>query len=168
MTINPPPPPIQPPAANPAPPVATSSIDWPKELVSALMAIAIVGLTLVLLAYMFFDPAGADSSNKTLWEHRSGVIQTCLALAGTVTGYYYGRIPAERAAASATQASAANAARADDAKVSKDQMVGQLKDLRTQLQTGNSPMGGGSVLTATPEDVRAAVSRRIEQIIGGG
>ena len=143
----------------------SSPIDWPKELVSALMAIAIVGLTLVLLGYMFFDPAGAD---KTLWEHRSGVIQTCLALAGTVTGYYYGRIPAERAAATATQASAANAARADDAKASKDQMVGQLKDLKTQLQLGSSPMGGGNAQGAVPDDVRSAVVRRIDQIIGGG
>ena len=139
----------------------TKSTDWPKELVAAMLAIAIVGLTLCLLWKMFNAP---DEPN---WEHRSSIVQVCLALAGTVTGYYFGRIPAERAAASANQASAANASRAADAVASRNQVLGQLKGIRTQLQPGGSPMGGGPNPSATVDEVRAEVVRRIDQILGG-
>ena len=47
--------------------------------------------------------------DSTLWQHQSAILQTAVGLAGTVPGYYFGRIPAERAAATAQHA--ANAAR---------------------------------------------------------
>ncbi|WP_143002950.1 hypothetical protein [Nitrosospira sp. Nsp1] len=158
-------PPVNPPEPNPLAPTVNNFVDWPKELVAALLAIAIVGMTLILLWNMFFSPAGVDPA---LWQHQSTVIQTCLALAGTVTGYYFGRIPAERAAASANQASTVNALRASDAIATKNNMLGQLKDLKTQLQPGGSPMGGSGRQNPTPDEVRAVVVWRIEQIIGGG
>jgi hypothetical protein len=144
-------------------PIPRTPVDWPKELIAASLAIAIVGVTLCLLWSMY---AKAPEKDKTAWEQRSQVIQVLLALAGTVTGYYFGRIPAERAAASANQAAAANASRANDAIAAKNQTIGQVKDLRTQLLSSGSPLGGGSSGGAA-EDVKAAVAMRLEQIVGG-
>ena len=144
-------------------PVPRTPVDWPKEVIAALLAISIVGLTLCLLWNMYTKAPEKDS---TAWEQRSQVIQILLALAGTVTGYYFGRIPAERAAASANQASAANAARANDAIAAKNQTIGQVRDLRTQLLSSASPMGGGG--GGGVDEIRTAVALRLEQISGGG
>lgn len=153
-----------PPPAVPTVPVPRPPADWPKEVIAALLAISIVGLTLCLLWSMY---AKAPEKDATAWEQRSQVIQILLALAGTVTGYYFGRIPAERAAASANQASAANAARANDAIAAKNQTVGQVRDLRTQLLSSGSPMGAGAGGGGV-DDFKAAVALRLEQISRGG
>jgi hypothetical protein len=144
-------------------PVAPSSADRPREVVAASVALGIIGVTLYFLLQMFFAPANID---PVLWQHQSSVLQICLALAGTVTGYYFGRIPAERAAASANQASAANAARANEATVAKNRVLAQVRDLHTEVVPSRSPLGG-SAPGAASEDVRTEVARRLEQILQG-
>ncbi len=137
--------------------------DWPKEVVAAVIALTIVGMTICFLCYMFFSPTGSDE--KT-WQRWMTVLQTSMALAGTVTGYYFGRIPAERAAATAMQASSANAARADDANNTKNRVLGQVRALRNQLDPGSSPMGGGGSGSDSAQ-VQAQIARQLNDILLG-
>ena len=74
-------------------------IDWMgvlKELVAATIGLAIVGSTL----YMAFDVFGSasDADKNLKFDRTKEILALLLGLAGTVVGYYFGRIPGERLA----------------------------------------------------------------------
>jgi len=167
------------PNAVPALPAATGSVLAPvpgsvaaapggnglKEWVAAFMSIMIVGATFYFMLKMFQQPGTVDG---TLWQHQSAILQIAIGLAGTVTGYYFGRIPAERAAANAQQA--ANSAQqglvqatgiAQQATASTVRIRTQVGALRTQLST---PLGGGSTEQDT-EGQRQYVAGRLDDIL---
>lgn len=163
-----PPQPPQIPAPVPAvvPPLVGSG-NWLKEYVAASLSIVIVGFTMYFMFKMFEAP---DNVGQALWQHQSAILQVAVGLAGTVTGYYFGRIPAERAASTAQQA--ANTAQqslanttvlAQQATANEDRIRTQVNDLRRELST---PLGGGAA-GAEVKDLIAHVDQRLNQILRG-
>ena len=73
-----------------------TSSTW-REAGSAAIAVAIVLLTLVLLYQTFQSAADAQA--------RKDVLLIAVSLLGTVTGYYFGRVPSELRAQAAEHAS---------------------------------------------------------------
>lgn len=68
----------------------------PREAVSGAIAFAIVAVTLLLI-YQTFQ-ASSDAQSK------KDVLLIAVSLLGTVTGYYFGKVPSERRAEAAEQA----------------------------------------------------------------
>lgn len=148
---------------------AASGGNWPKEVVAAALSTVIVGFTMYFMWKMFEAP---DNVGQTLWQHQSAILQVAVGFAGTVIGYYFGRIPAERAAATAQQA--ANSAQqslvntsavAQQATTNENRIRTQVGDLRRQMST-NTPLGGAA---ANPDAaaLRIQVAERLDQILGG-
>jgi hypothetical protein len=138
-----------------------------KEYVAALLSIAIVGFTIYCMLKMFKAP---ENISDTLWQHQSTILQVAIGLAGTVTGYYFGRIPAERAAANAQQT--ANNAQQTVASATSlaERTSSEATRIRTQvnevLKTVRTPTGGGGV-RGLEGDVRVDIAQRLEDILRG-
>ena len=61
-----------------------------KEIVSAVLALALVGTAIWLMVESFsLDPKMTADE----FQRRSGVLQIAVGLAGTAVGYYFGRVP---------------------------------------------------------------------------
>lgn len=158
----------------PAPPVPTAGSNGGsgnpfKEAVSAALSVVIVGFTMYFMLKMFEAP---DDVGSTLWQHQSAILQVAVGFAGTITGYYFGRIPAERAAATAQQAANSaqqglviTSAAAQQATAKENRIRTQVADLRSQLST-NTPLGG-SAPSQEATDFHAQVVERLDQILRG-
>jgi hypothetical protein len=116
----------------PTPPTQPSDFDL-KEVVTAAIALAIVTLLVIFLWQGF--------NAKTLEENQKYIIGIVLSLAGTVTGYYFGRVPAEKRADTAERAE-------NDAKDGKAKSDAMVHDTRRTL---DRVMAGG------PREVEAQV-----------
>lgn len=99
-----------------------------KEIVTAAIALAIVA-TLIGLLWWGFD------KGEKLEDNQKYIIGIVLSLAGTVTGYYFGRVPAEKRAETAEKAE-------NVAKDGKAKADAQVADTKQTL---------GNVLSGTPE-----------------
>lgn len=129
-----------------------------KEIVAALIAVAIAAVTLWLILSICLN----SSLTAANFQQAAQILSIALALMGTVTGYYFGRIPAEahaagmeRVADAAQQAThvaqtqatesvrqaAFSSADAANANAAKDKIVTQVQSLRDGLSAG--PIGGG-------------------------
>jgi 4-amino-4-deoxy-L-arabinose transferase-like glycosyltransferase len=134
-----------------------------KEYVAALLSLAIIAVTVCFL-FRVFSSTGTPEDQK----RQSAVLHAALALAGTVTGYYFGRVPAERAAANAQQ-SASNtqqalvttASVAQQATAAEQRIRAQVGDLRRTL---TSPIGGGAE-GADVTAYRAQIIKHVERIL---
>ena len=91
-------PPASPPATT-LPPVSNAPISL-QDVMSAGLASLIALVTLVLLCYCFW---GASAVTTEHFKNQKDVLALALGLFGTVTGYYFGRTPAERQAQQATR-----------------------------------------------------------------
>jgi cell division septum initiation protein DivIVA len=89
----------------------TSALNWTKEIIAALLSLAIATLTIWMLAsaYVsgsrsFFDKDAATmQANRDAYERQKDLLLYGLSLLGTVIGYYLGRVPAELSASHARQ-----------------------------------------------------------------
>jgi hypothetical protein len=114
----------------PAAPAAQSmTLVYLREWTTVVIAVAIVVVALSLLAWAFFaiseptiskdDVANADlfkaqtDARETVFRNRMLIVNLGLGLLGVVTGYFFGRIPAERRAESAEQTAKTSAAAAE-------------------------------------------------------
>jgi hypothetical protein len=103
---------------------------WPgREIVSAVLAVAIVVTTLAILVISLFrtDEAGRAVSKDAL-VFANGLL-------GVVLGYYFGRLPGETIAANAR-------ADADRANTALDQMVGEVRSVLNAGTTAQRGTGG--------------------------
>jgi hypothetical protein len=130
---------------------------WIKEGFSALLSLGIVLFTLWSMWQMFEQPADVT---QVVWEHQSSILQIAVGLMGTVTGYYFGRIPAERAAATAQKAANDATAAGQQALDDNKRMRTLVGDLHQEVSPG-TPLGGGESLT--PE----LIEKRLARILGG-
>src|SRR5262249_58526517 len=73
---------------------ADPRLQWLRESITALIGLAITGVALTLLVFAFFN------SN----DDQRQILQLGLSLLGVVVGYYFGRVPAEHRADTATAA----------------------------------------------------------------
>ena len=71
-----------------------------RELVTTVISLLIVGLALLLLWDVY---CGAKTTADT-FDRQKEILSLALGLLGTVTGYYFGRVPAERHADTARAA----------------------------------------------------------------
>jgi hypothetical protein len=129
------------------------ALQWFRELITAGISIVV----LVLAATMLFGtwqfartiPAGTDvTAHKDAYDRQKDIMLYALALLGTVTGYYLGRVPAELHAQQAqqqlrtTQSQLTDAARtaavavsqASTAQSEKQQALEKVENAKTALE----------------------------------
>ena len=142
-------------------------LNYWKEAVASILSIVIVAVTLNFLWRMFAAPGDVS---EAVWQHQSAILQVAISLAGTVTGYYFGRIPAERAANSAQQAAnsaqqnlASTTAVAQQAQTSEQRIRDRVNDLRRQISS--TPLGGGA--GGVDPAFRTHVMDRLDDILRG-
>jgi hypothetical protein len=92
-----------------------------KEVITAIIALVIIGSTIALVARSF--GLIGNASHITQAKDLIGIM---LGLVGTVIGYYFGRVPAEAQATSAT-------ARADQATAEKERVKAKARSLADDL-----------------------------------
>jgi hypothetical protein len=92
-----------------------------KEVITAIIALVIIGSTIALMARSF--GLIGNASHITQAKDLIGIM---LGLVGTVIGYYFGRVPAEAQATSAT-------ARADQATAEKERVKAKARSLADDL-----------------------------------
>jgi hypothetical protein len=92
-----------------------------KEVITAIIALVIIGSTIALMARSF--GLIGNASHITQAKDLIGIM---LGLVGTVIGYYFGRVPAEARATSAT-------ARADQATAEKERVKANARSLAYDL-----------------------------------
>ena len=114
-----------------------------KEIVCSVIAAAILAGTGEGLIYLF-DEAGAATFKADVYQRHSQLLNVLIGMAGSVIGYYFGRVPAERLA----QAAQANANDAAAQKGAAQQEANQIKkevtSIRDSLPRPGSPVGGGA------------------------
>jgi hypothetical protein len=134
------------------------------EIVAAAIAAVIVVMTLYMMVKTF-DAGGTTFDDKTAqlqrdaYERRKDVMLYALSLLGTVTGYYLGRVPAERRADSAQAAAdssqkAAAAARTD-ADVAQTKAIGAMEG---QVAARRAADAAKSAAQDVLRDARTAVN----------
>ena len=86
-----------------------SYMQWFRESMAAIISLVVLALAAAMM-YGTFSSAShpltgvSDESNQRAYERQKDIMLYALALLGTVTGYYLGRIPAELHAQSAQRA----------------------------------------------------------------
>lgn len=179
----------------PAPTAASQGstyLQWFRELVTALIAIVILWLAGATL-YGTWSAAShvetdkeKSAAQKDAYERQKDVMLYTLALLGTVTGYYLGRVPAEmhaqqaqRAATSAQQQlqatqnkltdAAGTAATASDraavAEKAKQEVQRKADEARSAIENAQKKMAKA---VADMEQRRAAVSPHVSAMPTGG
>lgn len=149
-----------------------TSEDWTlKEIVSALLALLLVGSAIAIM-YHIAMLDGAASQDQ--YQRLSGLLQVAVGLAGTATGYYFGRVPAEKTAAAAqksaseaqksladaTGSAAKSAVEKDKLETANRSASEQLKELKRVL-VGTTPVGGADAGV----QARSETSARIDRVL---
>ena len=98
-----------------------------KEVVTALIGLIIIGSTIALVARSFGLIGNAKHINQA-----KDLLSIMLGLVGTVIGYYFGRVPADARATTAT-------ARADQATAEKEKVKARARSLADNLDGIMSP-----------------------------
>lgn len=145
-------------------------LGWLKEVVAAALALGIVAFTLWAMYTMFMANAEIKDGQ---WQHMSSVLQVAIGLAGTVTGYYFGRIPAEKAAQAATKALNESQTRVAQAETNETRIRSQVELLRKKYGTpvGGTPLGGaaaaaaGGAAAADADALRAQIALELQSIV---
>lgn len=180
--------PASPVSASPVPASRTATF---HEGITATLAVVISAMALWMLGRTFLAgavPFGGPEAEqmKAAYDRQKDVMQYGLALLGTVTGYYLGRVPAERRAESAQQSSEKAQATAQSAQKEvvaareqaatateqatqvKKQTREAIREAKVSLESQTSPIPGGAqrkTLSAEPgfeagsEPVAAAIAR---------
>jgi len=129
-----------------------------RECFAAFLSLLIVGFTLYFMWAMFAAP---DDVAAMRWQHQSTILQTALGLTGAVIGYYFARIPSERAVTMAQKNEAVAKASAEEAVALSGRVVADLQDAHDDYA---SPQGGGDDHVDT-DAMRAEVAQRLAQIL---
>jgi len=123
-----------------------------KEIVTAVIALAIVTTMIAFLWWGFRLGDNLKDSHKY-------IIGIALSLAGTVTGYYFGRVPAEKPAETAEKAE-------NEAKEGKAKADAKVSDAKQTLENvlSGPPDSSVSMAAASSDTVRLeleALRRRL-------
>jgi hypothetical protein len=136
------------------------TLPWLRELATVLIAFGIVAVALVILAFTFFrigepqitatDVANAElleaqtAARDEAFQNRLVVLNVSIGVLGVVTGYFFGRVPAERraekaekaaeASSQAAETNAANAAAAHQAKTNAEQNAAAAADAKAAAE----------------------------------
>ena len=146
---------VDPPPPGPAPTLRS----WPpdlKEITTTVIALVIVGITIWMFYHCFpsagdFHPAKDQPSFDTdAYTRAKDILGFALGLFGTVTGYYFGRVPAEKQADAARHS-------ADVAKQGQATAEKQTQQLRSDMKmrisgilNSAAPDGNAALMAAAP------------------
>lgn len=128
------------PSLSPTGPVSPSSRVWPpnlQEITTTVIALVIVSITTWMIYSTFSNlgdmhsHAGAPGIDQEAYGRSKDILSLALGLFGTVTGYYFGRVPAEKQA-DAARHSADVAQQGQAAAESKTQQL--RRDLKSRIQ----------------------------------
>jgi hypothetical protein len=152
--------------------VSARATPWLKEGVASVLALAIAAVALVLLVLTFISAKNNGTGAVAAFGRQKDVLQFILPILGTVIGYYFGRVPAERRAEVAEQSASGSqkqaesaqqtAARADAERTAvqfrEQQVRTDAKDTMARVRTalaGTSRPTLGAQVTAQPDVTRA-------------
>jgi hypothetical protein len=109
-----------------------------REIVTAVISIVIAMLALWMLCKTFYfaSQAGAEFDEKA-FSREKDILLLALGFLGTVTGYYLGRVPAEKQADAARDA-------ADKATQSENRTKQQVRTGLDQIVQQQNALGGGA------------------------
>lgn len=128
-----------------------------REIVTGILAIAIVAFTLAM-AGLAFSMAGEETRMRDAMP----VLTLLFGLSGVVVGYYFGRVPAEKRADTATDAM-------DDAMQEKTRIIKQADKIHNDMQRGMDKAGlEPSTLqdpSLTKDDVTAEQFEQIKKLL---
>jgi hypothetical protein len=159
-------------------------MQWLRELVTASLAVAIVGVTLWLLVAHFYSVtprtvAAEDIANPALavarqlaaqqaFEDRQTVLGVAIGLIGVVTGYFFGRVPvesraqkAEQAANKSSEAAASATTERLEAEKTKEAAERKIDDVRATLGRMTDTGGLLSASSAKSSVELTALKQRI-------
>jgi hypothetical protein len=145
----------------PGPGAAVSRFSWMKEIVTSLLAVSIAAVALILLMLTFID-AGKTGSSADLFGREKDVLQFVLPFLGTVLGYYFGRVPAERRAESAEQSASGAQQHAESLQQSTVRAEAERATAQQQAQQLSADT------RATLGRMRAALTGTPRATLGGG
>lgn len=123
-------------------------IDGLKEIICAALGLAIVVGCMVMVYFIYGE--GGNSGDKFVleaYQRHLQLLNLALAFAGTVVGYYFGRMPAEKATAVAQS-------QTKDAIEKQERLKSGLRDVKADLNNATPPSGG-----APPATVSAVIQK---------
>jgi hypothetical protein len=127
-----------------------------KEIITSILSISIATVSLWMLLDVYFaadhTPFVAEGFGR-----KKDILAIALGLLGTVTGYYLGRVPAEKQAdAARSEAAAANNAAQAAQKNVKKTALGGLEEIE-KLNTAGAGNVDPNVLREIAKRLRAAI-----------
>lgn len=102
---------------------------WIKEIVAAILGIALVGSTIALVAYSL-------TLSPTKMPLAAPLVQVLVGLTGVVLGYYFARIPADARASLAQQRADSATAEVNSMHNTMRTMARKIDDMANQLRDG--------------------------------
>jgi hypothetical protein len=133
---------------------SSSPLQWFREAITAIISLVTLGIAAIMLydtyAYVRDTSPTADAAiieaRKVSYERQKGIMLYALALLGTVTGYYLGRVPAEL--------------HAQQAQRSANTAQDQLQKTQTKLnETAGSAAAATEQATAAEKENEAAKAK---------
>jgi hypothetical protein len=133
---------------------------WLREVATVAFAGAILAVGLWLLVWAFWR---VDGHSDTAFEQRKDLLLVALGLMGTVTGYFFGRVPAEnrakhaeQQAESATQTSQQVSAQLQQSEADNSKMHAKINDALGTVEMVRSKLApAAEQATAIPDLARA-------------
>jgi hypothetical protein len=132
-----------------------------KESVTSLLAVGIAGVALILLVLTFTAAGKSGSSALVAFGRDKEILQYVLPILGTVLGYYFGRVPAERRAEQAEQSASGAQEHADSLQHSAVQASAAREAAEQQAQQVRADT------RATVARARAALTGTARPTLGG-
>jgi hypothetical protein len=132
---------------------SSSPLQWFREAITAIISLVTLGIAAIMLydtyAYVRDTSPTADAAiieaRKVSYERQKGIMLYALALLGTVTGYYLGRVPAEL--------------HAQQAQRSANTAQGQLQKTQTKLNETAGSAAATEQATAAEKEKEAAKAK---------
>jgi hypothetical protein len=157
--MNAPPPP---PAPRPAESNWTGGL---REIMSAALSTIIVVVTMIMLWQTFgtasrslqLSDGKPDAALVEAHQRQKDMLLIAIGLLGTVTGYYLGRVPAERAADAARDAQKAAERSETAVRHATDAVAGRFEDALGRISTENRSAGPEDELRTAVRDFRATL-----------
>ena len=124
-----------------APPPAGNAPISLQDVMSAGLASLIAAVTLALLCYCFW---GASAVTAEHFKNEKDILALALGLLGTVTGYYFGRTPAEHQAQQATRAADTAQGNAQASQQSADKAHQKADAIRAEVARELAALAGAN------------------------
>jgi type VI protein secretion system component VasK len=140
-----------------------------RETVTSVIALSVVGVGLWMLVETFLAGGGlSGGADGTGFNNRKEILAIAIGLLGTVLGYYFGRVPAERQAdaaradaASAKEDAADAEARANDLAERQTRALATLEaaGTRSELESAAASTPGGAAIQQAIAELRSGPRR---------